>query len=377
MKRTPQRGFSIVEMMVAITIGLFLLAGAISVFLTSKTTYNIQDDLGRIQENARFTLEQLTFDLRMAGYYGCSASLGEVHNHVVGAAGGTLLDTTSPVEGFESGTAAWLPSGNVDVAGIVPDTDAITIRYFEPTGVQIAAEMAQSSSDITLTPLDSGLKQGEVVAVSDCASADIIQITGPAGAAPGEDGLIEHTVGEGPLPQNAQPADVACGAGAPANCLSKNYDVDAQILRLAAYRYFIGSDPDGDPALFRIPLGIDEAGGSYDLTTTPEQLVDGVEAMQITYGVDSNGDQIPDFYVPANDDGTGVPATGVDLTTADGWNNVIGVRIGLLFRSVEETAPDVDSNAYTVNGVDYGPFDDRRRRRVFQTSVLMRNMKTR
>lgn len=66
--RSSQRGFSLVELMVAITVGLILTAAVSALFISNKQTYRTQDDLARLQENARFTLQLLSREIRMAGY---------------------------------------------------------------------------------------------------------------------------------------------------------------------------------------------------------------------------------------------------------------------------------------------------------------------
>jgi len=59
------RGLSIVELMVAVTIGLLLMGGAISIFVSNKNTYEITDDLSRLQENARYAIATMARDIRM------------------------------------------------------------------------------------------------------------------------------------------------------------------------------------------------------------------------------------------------------------------------------------------------------------------------
>lgn len=355
-----------VEMMVAVVIGLFLMSGAVSLLVTSKRTYLVQDDLGRIQENARFAMDMLARDLRMAGYFGCADNISQVFNHVNFGAGGSILDISDPIEGFEAGTAAWLPSAsNEDVDLIRAGTDAITLRFIAPSGIKVTAAMPQPSAAIHTTT-NSGLQQGDIIAVTDCESADIMQISGPSGTNPSSTGTVVHNTGTDTSPGNTSLLFPGC-PGAAANCLSKIYDTDAEIMKLVAYRYFIGDDANGAPALFR--TGLTVSGGTPTATGTPVQLIDGVEQMQITYGVDTTGDRVPDVYLAAN--GT---SGAVDLNTAAGWDNVLSVRVGLLFRSVEETAPDVDTAVYTVNGAAVDPVDDRRRRRVFSTTIWFRNL---
>ena len=63
-------GVGLVELMVAVAIGLVLMLGAVSVFINSRTTYSTNEAVARMQENARYALDELTWDLQLAGYWG-------------------------------------------------------------------------------------------------------------------------------------------------------------------------------------------------------------------------------------------------------------------------------------------------------------------
>ncbi len=104
-----------------------------------------------------------------------------------------------------------------------------------------------------------------------------------------------------------------------------------------------------------------------------DEIAEGVETLQITYGEDTSGDRVPDVYVTANGVGD--------------WTNVVSVRAGLLFRTVDEYGGDIDDSRYAVNGATICPVGDpdppscdgyhavdRRQRRVFENAILMRNM---
>jgi len=66
--KTRQQGLSLIELMVALTIGLILMLGVGQIFLSNKASYNIQNGLGQLQENARFALNIMSQDIGMAGY---------------------------------------------------------------------------------------------------------------------------------------------------------------------------------------------------------------------------------------------------------------------------------------------------------------------
>lgn len=67
-----QSGIGLIELMIAMTLSLFIGAAVIQVFISQRQTYQAQDDMARLQENARFAFEQIASDLRQVGYWGCS-----------------------------------------------------------------------------------------------------------------------------------------------------------------------------------------------------------------------------------------------------------------------------------------------------------------
>jgi type IV pilus assembly protein PilW len=80
-RKARQTGLTLIEIMIALLIGAFLLGGVLQIFLGSKQTYRMQDNLAKLQENGRFAMEFLAKDIRMAGYWGCLKS-GAVAGHM-------------------------------------------------------------------------------------------------------------------------------------------------------------------------------------------------------------------------------------------------------------------------------------------------------
>ena len=76
------RGFTLTELLIATTIGLIVLGAVAQVFATSRTTYKVTEGLSRLQENARFGMHFLTWDIRMAGFMGCLQKSTTVTNHL-------------------------------------------------------------------------------------------------------------------------------------------------------------------------------------------------------------------------------------------------------------------------------------------------------
>ena len=353
MKVFRQQGFTIVELMVAATLGLLIVAGAISMLISNKRIYTEQDELGRLQENARFAMDMLIRDIRMAGHTGCNGDVASVENNITGAGVVTSLYSFTPVEGAE-GANNWQPSNSTqDVAGMLAGSDSITVRYLADTDIYTMTPAMSAGTSQIFTSGGSGIALGDVLAIADCTSADIvvatnIGLTGAVGCSstgPTDGACLDtvtHAAGVvvGALPGNAVAA------------LSRNYDASSTIFRYVTNRYFVANDAAGNPVLNRRSSEVNPV--------NPEEVIEGVENMQILYGEDTAGnDQIADTYVTA-------------AAVAD-WDNVVSVRVSLLMRSVEEYGPDQDNATYDLLGTIIDPVDDRRRRRVFTATIQLRN----
>ena len=343
MNRAPlnhqrMQGLSLVETMVAITISLILMAGAITLFINNKVTYQVNDNLSRLQENARFAVDFMIKDLRMAGYFGCTGA-NLANSFATGAAGDTasLGATDNPIEGFDDVAGAWSPSGDGDNTQILAGTDAFTVRHLAGENATVIA----SGINLLTLELDAGadFAAGDQVGVSDCGGTDIFEIATLNG-------------------------DTITGT------LSREYDTDGnaddpgnpQVASFVAIRYFISVDPapDDGPALYREVI-------RNGVSLGRERLIEGVENMHIVYGVDNDGDRVPDVYVPADD-----PA----LDSQNEWGSVMAVRIAMLVRTLEQYGQDVDSNTYQLNDFTVPAAGDRFKRRLFNTTVLLRNRLT-
>ena len=335
------RGFSLIELMVAMTIGLMLLGGAASLFISNKRIYREQEELSRLQENGRFALEMLIGDIRMTGYVGCHDELGRLVNQV-STVPTQLMSYSQRVEGSES-AANWLPGSSAEsVASMLASTDGITVRYLDPTDIRLTTAMSPSALGADLdVASDSGADVDTIVssatqlAIADCSTSDVF------------------TAG-----------DVTADSIPHAAALSKAYGVGAQIMRFVARRYYIRNGTNG-PALWMSEWNRDPNGDSStaDAGVIDRELIEGVESMQVLYGVDDgDADTEPNSYVDA---------AGAD---AAGWVNVVSVRISLLMRTVDTNANnEVDNRTYPVLDQSVGPFGDQRRRRIFSATVRIRN----
>ncbi|MFT7413975.1 MAG: type IV pilus assembly protein PilW [Methylophagaceae bacterium] len=325
-------GFTLIELMIAITLGLLLTAGMIGLFVNSKQTYRVQENLSRMQENARFAMEFLIRDIRMADYSGClRESLSNATNHLDTA--GTNYDVN--IHLFDNNIAGTNGTAGANLA--LDSPDSITIRTAVDSGLSIESPFGPQASANIKVAAGNTLSQGDVVLISDCTQADIFQISN----ANPSSGTIVHNTGNSTEPGNTNAGIATCPGGS-AHCLSKVYQDDASILRLSSMTYTIQNGIGGMRALFR----------------NGDELIEGIENMQIRYGEDANADNTADYFVSA---ATG----GLDM------NQVVSIRVSLLVRSLDDNLT-TQAQPYTYNTATVTP-SDRRFRQVFTSTIAVRN----
>lgn len=332
MKRTRVvRGMTLVELLVGLAIGLFLMTVMGAVYLGSKGTFTSQDSVSRLQENARFSVDLLANDLRMAGFHGCAGQAGGQ-----GPLTNTLSSPTSLLNNYARGLAAshhdgsaWSPALDSTLAALAPNSsgDVVTVYHPYGSGWSLTAEMADGSADLQVTTT-ANITSGDILVVADCRGAALFQATN---ADPGGTGTIEHRTGV---------SGIAPGV-ATAN-LGRAYLQDATVHRLQATSYYLADSArqSGMSALWSY------TSPAYGQATAAVELVTGVERMAITFGIDTNGDRAADKFI-----------------TADGvsdWTQVVSARVELLLDS-PETSSTTAPQPYVFGGSTVTPTDHRMR----------------
>lgn len=329
-RRNTQQGMTLIEIMIAMLIGAFLLGGMIQIFTSTNQTYRMQNNMSRLQENGRFAMDFITKDIRMADYWGCvKTGLSKVTNNIDSTGTGYDAD----IHGFGAGLNG--ANGTAAVSAALDAPDTITLRGLLGNGIEVGIPYMGTNAAALHISANNGLEQADVVVVSDCSQADIFQITN---ASPSTSGTAVHNAGNAVAPGNAT------------HSLSKRYGKGASISKVATTIYSIQTGQSGRNGLFR------------SINGDNDELVEGVENLQIVYGVDANLDGTADYYVPAGASG---------LNTATLWGQVISVRVTLLFASLDDnlTSRAID---YAYNGATGTP-TDRRLRRVFSSTITVRN----
>ncbi len=332
-----QSGLSMVEILVALVISLFLLAGVVQVYTGNKAAYTFTDTIGRIQENGRFALDTMTQDLRMAGFYGCAIFDPEDMSNITNNLDPNGVNYDPNVYSFDN------PINGTENDGM-NGSDSITLSGAKPGQYNVKPPYNVSTSANIFITANTTVQPDDIVMISNCRGADIFQVTNTTQSGAANNMSVVHNTGVGE-PGNYNPDNCP---GANAHCLSQTYGSDAALFRLQSVTYSIApaASGSGEPALWRT-----ENNGAG------EELVEGIEEMQVLYGLDTDDDDFPNRYVTS----ANVPV----------MTDVMSVRLMLLVRSANDFVAEAPQT-YTFNGATVTP-NDRRLRQVFTTTIALRN----
>lgn len=348
-----QQGLSLVELLVAMGLGIFLTWGATQAFLTGKQTYSTQQALSRIQENGRMAHEFFSYDIRNAGSYGCASGQFVAPDTTINLLANKSNDEFNfeySVYGSNNVTATAAAGLNL-ATGLnpvpLPNTDVLIVHTATNLGLEVLGSPAPTATAISVNNL--GLVTGNILSFSNCTSARIFQPTTIAA------GIISYAFTSPSFPS---PLSVMVGGS---------------ILKMETSIYYVANNASvpPQPALYRRTLA--DGGVSQELLT-------GVEDMQLEFGIDTNNDSQTDQFVTANavtapqwsawDDITAISPARVNKGLFDpAQENVSAVRYSLLMRSDEQILNTPQT--YTFNNVVVTA-TDKRLRQVFTGTVGIR-----
>ena len=290
--RKSQHGVTLIELMVAVTISLFLLGGIIQIFVSNKQVYRVQDASARIQESGRFGLFFLTSAIRNSDFWGCMGGFPNVNSHVNPGGDNPFDGITGGIDGTD----------NDGLNG----SDTLSLFGGVGSGIGVTGHNLNAASFATTDPTT--IEQFDYMLVTDCTKADLSQ----------RSNVNNDT--------NAVVANV--GVGTPGNIdvpgFQYNQQDGATLYEFQGATYSLATGSGGtEPSLFRSING-----------ATAVELVEGVEDMQILYGEDTDNDRSADRYLAAG-------AAGLDMT------RVVSIRVTLTVRSAEN---NINNN---LNNGDY------------------------
>jgi type IV pilus assembly protein PilW len=340
MSSTRQRGMGLVELLVWMAISLLIISVIGVVYGNTKQLTRVNDTVSRLQENGRFVIYLIDRDIRMAGFRGCNGNDSSVPYLSVLNSAAYPYQFNNAIAGYRGASGAWSPTLPTEISTLTPaplsGTDVVTVRFINGAGIPLTSAMGSSTDDIQVAP-GSTVATGDVLLIADCSVFAIFNATNFNIG----NGQLKHDPGGPTLPGNST------------KDLGNAFRTDAAVYRLVTRTYYVGPSvrKPGTNSLWSNSVP------AYDGLAQPEEMVEGVEGVALTYGEDLDGDKAANRYVTANGVGT--------------WGNVVSVKAQLLLATVKDnmaTAPQ----AYTFNGVSSTP-TDRRLRSVLSSVITVRN----
>lgn len=266
-KRRPQRGVSLIELMVGMVLGLIVVGAAGTIFLSNRQTYNTTETLGRVQENGRIAFELMARDLREAGATACGNNLPIAN--VLNSPGDTF-DWGDGLRGYEGNVAASLAPFGAGTGQRVNGTQAVELRSSASGGVTVTKHNP-ASAVIHINNDQHGFQPGDVLIICDYSQASIFEMTNASNVL-----HIGHNTGNSSQPSGGNsckalsfPVDPDC-KDKPKD--GKQYDDNAVVAKLHAAIWYIGNNSRGGRSLYRRVAG-----------RAAEEITEGVQDMRLIY----------------------------------------------------------------------------------------------
>ncbi|SFM60471.1 PilW family protein [Marinobacter zhejiangensis] len=349
-----QRGLSLVELMVALALSTVLILGVMTVYLDSNKTSRVSTSLARIQESGRIGVDIMARDIRMVGFQGCADPMS-IGMNIIARFPPTLDFAQSGLRGWEVDDSNWADGTEFDDTAIETrarqGSDVLAVQRGETVPISLTGNMNVPNANLQVEGELGLFEQNDIVLISDCENADLFRITSEPTS-----GTWAHANGANSNNDNR---------------LSQLYNDSARIMRFSSTVYYVADtgrdDTRGNPiyALYRQTDNMLNTGAA---SFTRDELVEGVDSMQILYGERLSTDNIR--FVPAD-------TVGLDMA------NVVAVKIGLLISDPEGTRDVADNLTYALPGQNIAPAGaagatvthagDLRVRKTFETSVNLRN----
>jgi type IV pilus assembly protein PilW len=334
--KASQTGLSLIELMVAITLGLVIMAGLSTLFVANSSTSAEIERANRQIENGRYAMQILSEDLRLAGFLGefdptqlltpaakpdpCSVSLAN-------------LQAALPlhIQGYNNGASPALSC----LSDVKTGTDILVIRR--------ASTCFAGAADCEAVSAGMPYFQASL-----CKSATQL------GSNSISDYYALDTNSANLTRQNK-------------DCLTTNL---AGLRRYRTHIYFIANNDNGSdriPTLKRVELGA--SGGVASFSSPPVALVEGIENLQIEYGIDTASNGAPGLYTADPD--SSPACSGAACVT--NWRNVVAVKLNLLARNTTASPGYTDTKIYSLGSTTTAASNDGFKRHVYQTAVRLNN----
>lgn len=345
--RAAARGMTLVELMVGMAVGLFVVLVAVAIFISTRALHSVGSASTRMSENARLAMDVLQTDLRNAAFVGCRPLLNDSPIIVLLAGDGGFLSSGPGLQGYRGTGSGFAPALTGPLAALpaasapIPTSDVISVRVpSDMPGMGIVAAMGSTvaAPQVAASSPANTLAAGDIVLIASCKASTMFQVTEPNPAATG---VLTHAIGGSFTPGNAT------------DDLQQRFRTDATVYRMETRHYYVAPSAirPGTNSLYR--LVVPGAAGAVELAS-------GVDRLLVTYGIDgaaAAGQQNVDHYAAAD----GVSA----------WDKVVSVRLQMLIATAK------DGVARSTQSVDFAgssvAFADRRLRTALTEVVTVRN----
>lgn len=317
LSRRHAQGVSLIELMIALVLGLLVVSAAIGIFVSNRQVFRATDNLSYVQENARVAFELMARELRQAAGNPCSRNIPIVNVLVSTTTWGTAWG--DGVRGYDgsAGTAFPVVLAGTGKGERIAGTDAIELRSGSSGDVSVE-DHKPKSAQFKVNTKAHGLVDGDIVMVCDYVQAAIFKITNASSS----NVTIVHNEGQGTDPKNCTKA-LGYPMGLPCNKPQNDnyyaYGPNSIITKLKATAWYVGvSGSDTQRrSLYQVQM-INKAGAPDKLV---QEIAEGVSDMQLEYLVAGSSG-----YVTAENVGN--------------WSQVLAVRVNLTMEGPE--AVDVD-----------------------------------
>jgi type IV pilus assembly protein PilW len=299
-------GFSLIELMLALALGVVVTAGIVSLFVGNNQTYTLLNGQSRMQEAARFSVDFVSRSARAAGYLGCDPEPGKIYKTLNGAWNQLFeFDITTTIQAFHgvnngnsvndwvpslatlprTGSAVpFIPANGIDISTLRPRTDILVLRHVDIPGARIAA-IVQNDGCSAATPCNVevpaaglGFATNDFVAINNCEQAAVFRV-GAVNVA-GVQAAIQRDASGAGLFQNGAGGSLS-SEGIPYG--QANNAQGSSVGRVLTDIYFIAQGA-GTNNRNQTPWSLWRK-VSED---APVELVEGIEGLQVRFGVDTS-----------------------------------------------------------------------------------------
>lgn len=382
-----QGGFTLVELMVSLVIGLLIVLALITLLTNVNRNNSEMSKTNRVIENGRFALQLLEADIAHAGYWG--GHVPQFDNLTA-----TVVPTDYPTAipdpclPFDS---PWTPTHKSNLVGIVVQGYEIPSVVPSPTLSVCATRVTspKANTDVLF------VRHAELCAVGDAGCTRLMdnelyfQVARCGTAAPATPYILEKY-----LASNNAVNDAALFPLQRRNCttVSERRKFVSSLYYVRNYAVTAG---DGVPTLMRSQFAA-TASSTVPAHQAPEALIEGIEGFRVEYGVDDLSDSgaAVNFGAtiawanPSNktsptnrgdgiSDGTYVRCTTGTPCTVAQLSNVVAVKLYALARSEQKTPGYLDTKTYNLGSTTLGPFNDEYKRHLFMQTIRLTNVASR